>query len=158
MVRQTSQNLKVPERQNSTFIALMKGIIYGYIITVPIFIAFALVLTYTKFPEKYISPVVIITTIISVIFAGSASAKGSQNKGWLLGSVVGLLYMIILYLSSSIAFNNFSIDRYVLINGLIGMLSGAIGGIVGTNSKTKTRSRIKPKTKIKKRRGKYTRK
>ncbi len=156
MVRQISQNLKAPARQNSIFIALMKGIIYGYVITVPIFIAFALVLTYTKFPEKYISLVVLVTTIVSVVFAGSTSAKGSKDKGWLLGSVVGLLYMLILYFLSSIVFKNFSIDRYILTNSLIGILSGAIGGIIGLSTKSKPRSKIRSKTGT--RRRKYARK
>lgn len=151
MIRQTSQSLNTPTSKNSKFIALFKGVIYGYIITIPIFIFFALILTYTKFPEKYISLVVIFTTIISAIFAGSASAKDLKSKGWLYGSIVGLLYMFILYLISGIVYKNFSLDRYILTNVLIGILSGAIGGIIGMNTKLKPRSKIKSKTRIKRR-------
>jgi len=141
MVGKTSQSMKAQAEESSRFIALMKGVIYGYIITIPIFITFALILTYTDFPEKYISLVVMSTTIASILIAGSASAKGLKSKGWLNGGFVGLFYMLILYFLSSIVFKNFSINRYILTMGLIGILAGIIGGIVGVNYGAKTRTR-----------------
>ncbi len=119
----------------------MKGVIYAYIITIPFLIAFALILTYTDFPEKYIAPAVIITTIGSILFTSLTSAKNIKTKAWLNGSLIGFFYMLILYFVSSIVFKNFSLDKYVLTMVLIGVLSGAIGGILGVSFGKKTRLR-----------------
>lgn len=143
MTRQTSQSLKVSSEENSRFFTVIKGVIYSYMITIPFFIAFALILTYTNFPERHISLAVIITTVASILIGGSTSTKSLKSKGWLYGGIVGLLYMLILHFLSSIVFKNFTIDRYALINGFIGVLSGAVGGIIGINSGTKIKSRVK---------------
>lgn len=115
--------------------SVLKGILAAYIITIPAFMLFALILSNTDFPQKLVSPAVIITTIISVLTAGSVSTKGVRNKGWLNGGIVGFIYMLVLYMISSLVFKDFAINKYVITMSLIGILTGAIGGIVGINIK-----------------------
>lgn len=148
MIRGASQNLRASQGKSSKCFAILKGTIFGYGAIIPFFITFALILTYTKFPEKYISLAVMITSIISIMYAGSVSAKGFDSKGWLQGGFTGLFYMLILYLASSVIFKKYTLDRTVLTNGLIGILSGITGGIIGTNTKSKKRRKIKQKTKV----------
>lgn len=135
MQRNTSQTLKVPLKESITILSILSGTIFSYLITIPIFIFFALILTNTDFPEKYISAVVVITTIISVLTAGSTSVRGLKSRGWLIGSIIGFIYMLLLYFLSSIIFNNFTINKYVITMTAIGILTGAIGGILGINIK-----------------------
>ena len=135
MFKNTIQAVKAPLHESITLMSVIKGIIVSYLITIPVFVLFALILTNTDFPEKFISIGVVITTIISVLTAGTTSTRGLKNKGWLNGSAVGFIYMLILYLLSSIIFNNFVIDRYVITMTVIGVLTGAIGGIMGINVK-----------------------
>lgn len=131
----SNQNVKIAVNENLSTISVLKGILAAYIITIPAFMLFALILANTDFPQKLISPAVVITTIISVLTAGSVSTKGLKNRGWLNGSIVGLIYMLILYIFSSLIFKNFAIDKYVITMMVIGVLTGAIGGIVGINIK-----------------------
>jgi putative membrane protein (TIGR04086 family) len=141
MLMNVNQAAKAPSNENIGFLPILKGITISYIVTIPTFMIFALILTNTDFPEKFTSPVVIITTIISVLIAGSTATKGLKNKGWLNGSVVGFIYMFILYILSSIIFKTFVIDKYVITMTIIGVLTGAIGGIIGINFKKSTRIR-----------------
>lgn len=143
MVKNSGQTSISPIKESITPISVTKGIIVSYIITLPVFCLFALILTNTDFPEKYTSSVVVITTIISILTAGSTSTKGLKSKGWLNGSVVGFVYILILYLLSSIIFRNFIVDRYVITMGIIGILTGAIGGIIGINVKKSSHKHIK---------------
>lgn len=124
-----------PLFKQMSFIAIIKAVIISYIITIPVFIIFAFILANTDFPYRLISPAVVITTIISILVASSLSTRGIKNKGWLNGCIVGFIYMLVLYIASGIAFNNFSINRYVITNVIIGILAGAIGGIIGINIK-----------------------
>ena len=141
MLMNINQVAKAPSNENIGFLPIIKGIAVSYIITIPVFMIFALILTNTDFPEKFTSPVVIITTIISVLTAGSTATKGLKNKGWLNGSIVGFIYMFILYILSSIIFKTFTVDKYVITMTIIGVLTGAIGGIIGINFKRSSRIR-----------------
>lgn len=114
---------------------LLKGLLASYIVTIPAFLLFALILANLDFPQRLITPVVVVITVISVLTAGAVSTRGVRSKGWLNGSIVGLVYMLILYLFSSIVYKNFALDRNVLTMAVIGVLSGAIGGIVSINTK-----------------------
>ena len=114
---------------------LLKGLLASYIVTIPAFLLFALILANLDFPQRLITPVVVVITVISVLTAGAVSTRGVRSKGWLNGSIVGLVYMLILYLFSSIVYKNFAVDRNVLTMTIIGVLSGAIGGIVSINTK-----------------------
>ena len=140
MIKQATQGMKAVTNEHIGLLTLIKGIIVSYIITIPAFIIFAFILTYTSFPEKFISPAVIITTIVSILTAGSAVTKNLKNKGWLNGSIVGLVYMAALYIASSIIFRDFSINRYVVTMMMVGIITGSIGGIVGINLKRGTHS------------------
>jgi putative membrane protein (TIGR04086 family) len=135
MIRNVSQTAKAPIKESLNLILILKGILVSYIITVPAFMLFALILANMDFPERLISPVVVITTIISVLTAGSTATRGLKSKGWLSGCIVGFVYMLILYLLSSIIYDNFSVDHYVVTMTIIGVLTGAIGGIIGINFK-----------------------
>lgn len=127
------------ERVN--LIGILKGVIFSYLITIPILIIFALFLSYTDFPERLISPAVVITTVVSVLIAGYSVTRGVTSKGWLNGAVVGFVYMLILYLLGSIFFENYTINKYVITMMIIGILTGAIGGMLGINNRSRSRTR-----------------
>jgi putative membrane protein (TIGR04086 family) len=126
-------------------LTLLKGLLASYIITIPAFMLFALILTNLDFPQKMMTPAVIVITVISVLTAGSLSTKGVRSRGWLNGSLVGLIYMLILYMFSSILCKNFTIDRYVITMTIIGVLTGAIGGIMSVNTKVKKSPKVQLK-------------
>lgn len=135
MINNANTTLKAPLNDSFNFVSVLKGILISYVITIPMFMLFALLLTNINFPERLTTPAVVITTVVSVLFAGSTATRDAKNKGWLNGGLVGLLYMLVLYLVSSLVLNNFIIDKYVLTMTFIGILTGAIGGIVGINLK-----------------------
>lgn len=142
-MNQTGQNAKTVLSEHITISSILKGILVSYLVTIPTFIIFALILTYTDFPEKLISPAVVITTMISVLIAGSFTTRGVKSKGWLNGGAVGLIYMLVLYLVSSLVFNDFTINNYVISMCLIGVFTGSIGGIIGINIKRPSYKKVK---------------
>ena len=143
MIKESTQNLKASLNERFNIVRIIKGIVLSYIITIPLFIIFSFILTYSDFPEKYVSPVVVVVTIISILFAGAYATKRMKSKGWLNGGVVGFIYIFVLYLFSSIISGNFDIEKKVLSMLLIGVLAGSIGGIIGINIKYKVNKKIK---------------
>jgi len=139
MPKTAGSNQNMEEYSGLSLLMLLKGLLASYLITIPAFLLFALILANVDFPQKLVTPMVIIITVISVVTAGSVSTRGVRSKGWLNGGIVGLVYMLILYLFSSILYKNFAIDTNVVIMTVIGVLSGAIGGIMSINSRKSSR-------------------
>lgn len=143
MSKIAGQNAKPEGNEGMKLTSLLKGLLASYIITIPAFMVFALILANLDFPQRLMTPAVVIITVISVLTAGSVSTRGVRSRGWLNGSIVGFIYMLILYLFSSILCRNFAIDRYVITMTIIGMLAGAIGGIMSINTNIKKGSKFK---------------
>ncbi|MGE4283977.1 MAG: TIGR04086 family membrane protein [Clostridia bacterium] len=114
---------------------VLKGIILAYMITLVVFLIFAILITYSDFSENAIPTVVVVTTVLSIIFAGARVARKAKSKGWLNGAISGITYMVILYFISCLALTGFVFDKYVIYMLILGLFSGAFGGIIGINLK-----------------------
>jgi putative membrane protein (TIGR04086 family) len=125
--------LKKSLDEHVNILRVVKGLILSFLITLPCFLLFALFLTYSDFPEKYTFIAVLITTVISVLVASAYSTKNVKSRGWINGCFVGVLYVAILYLASSLVFMNFEINVQVLLTFVIGAIVGSLGGIFGIN-------------------------
>ncbi len=139
-----SKTVKKPEVDSMNIRSMAKGIAISYIITLPVFIIFSIILCFVDFPANLITPVVILTTIVSLLCSGYISSKGLKSRGWLNGAITGLIYISVLYLVGSTVLSNFRIDRYVAITVVIAVLSGVIGGMAGMNSGRRPRRKKTP--------------
>ena len=119
--------------EHINLLRVVKGLIIAFLITLPCFLGFALFLTYTDFPEKHTYIAVLITTVLSVLVASAYSTKNVKSKGWMNGCFVGILYVAILYIASSLVFLNFQVDVQVILSVVIGDIVGSLGGIFGIN-------------------------
>ncbi len=141
MINKTSQTAKNIISEHANIVSMIKGIGIAYLITVPLFMIFAFFLSYMDFPEKFLPSVVIITTLISLLAAGWSSTCKVRSRGWLNGGIIGLMYMAILYLASSLAYRDYSINAHVITMMVIGVLTGSVGGILGINLRREPKQR-----------------
>lgn len=116
----------------NNFFSVGRDVLIAFGISFVLLFALAMLLTYSDIPESFIAGAVLAITVISNIFGGFLTARGADNKGWLHGSIGGLVYMIILYIL------RFSLTGMYNPINLVGMLAtgffaGAFGGILGIN-------------------------
>lgn len=128
--------------QNSGFLTcsiktVLKNVLIGYGISLVLFFIFAFVITYTSVPYSIVSPISVIITTIGIITAGILGGKKSSEKGWLTGCITGFIYMLILYIFGSIVYKNPGISSNGIMMIIIGIISGALGSIIGINNKRK---------------------
>lgn len=116
-------------------IRIVKGSITAIILTLILLLIFAILLTYTKLQENLINPVIIVISGISILIGSSISTLKINKNGLLNGSLVGLIYIITIYLISSIILANFKINLYSAIMIFVSIIMGMIGGIIGVNLK-----------------------
>ncbi len=118
---------------NDNIIKVIKGSIISFLISVLLLFIFASLLVYTSIQETTIKPVVIIISIVSILIGSSLSSIKIKKNGIINGALVGLIYILTLYVLSSIAFMGFSFNIYSIIMIIGAILSGMIGGIIGVN-------------------------
>ena len=120
--------------KNNVFIKILKGVGISFAFTLISLTIFSALLTYTSLSESLIQPVVISVTGISILAGSFFATRKVGKNGIIKGITVGLIYILLIYLISSILNNgNFAINLGSIIMILVGIICGAIGGIMGVN-------------------------
>ena len=127
------QNIKSYE--NSTIKNIFIGVGVSIIFTVVSLIIFSVILTYTNVQESVINPVILVITAISILFGSSIGNAKIRKNGLVNGGFVGGMYIILIYLISSILNWRFSLNIQSVIMIVISVLFGILGGIIGVNRK-----------------------
>ena len=131
--------VKIEESKNYGS-AVLYGIIAIFLLLVVSSLVISLVLKFTSTQESSLE---FLTTAISFVtlFAGGfiAGGKGKQ-KGWLIGSLTGIVYTLIIFLFQYLGYDSlFSLEQ--MIYHICYILTAMMGGILGVNMSTpKTRN------------------
>ena len=120
---------------NNYIIRISTGIMVSVVLTLILLFIFSIILAYTSTTESAIIPVIIGITGISILSGSSIATSKIKKKGIVNGMIVGGIYIFILYLISSILNANFNLNMYSITMIIIGIIAGAIGGMVGVNLK-----------------------
>lgn len=108
-----------------------QGIIRSFVLTLILLLIYAIITSFVDTNSKFDVVYKVIITALGVMYGAIYATKKINKRGWLVGLVVALLYIVILYFVSvlngrELALNNFSILRMILAL-LVGMLSGMLG-------------------------------
>ena len=121
--------------KEKNIIKILKGVIISIVISILLLTIYAVILTYTSTSENTIKPVVITITGISLLIGSFISSMKLKKQGMLNGGIVGFIYILSVYIISSIWLSNFSIDLESIIMIIVSIITGMIGGIIGINIK-----------------------
>lgn len=119
--------------ENNFFVNLIKGVGIAFIFTIILLIIFSAILTFTNINENVINPVIITVTGISVLIGSSTANNKIKKNGLLNGALVGAIYILIIYIISSLLNWRFGLNLQSLIMIVVGMIFGMLGGIIGVN-------------------------
>lgn len=114
---------------------IAKGVGIALLITVILLTIFAILLTYTQISETVIPTVIIVITAISILIGSSIGNIKIKKNGLINGAIIGGIYMITIYLISSILNWNFGLQLQSILMIIVGMIFGILGGIIGVNKK-----------------------
>ena len=120
------EKMELIENQSPIF-SIIKGTIIAFLFTLVALTIFSLLLVYTDLSEATIQPVIITVTGISLLIGSSIGTKKLKKNGLVNGAIIGILYIFIIYILSSVLKSNFTLNLMSLI--MIGV--GLIGGILG---------------------------
>ncbi len=117
--------------QNTKMFAVLKGLLFSYIITAFILLLLSFLLLKLDLPSAVISGGIIVAYIISTFVGGFFVGKKAEQKKFIWGLIMGVFYFIILMVVS-IAMNNAEPLPLgnLLTAFLICSLSGMAGGMI----------------------------
>lgn len=121
--------------ENNKITSIIKGIIISLIITILSLVIFSMILANTNIGEDTIMPTTTIITGISILVGSIISVLKIKKNGILNGAIVGLIYIITIYILSSIVNGEFTVNLNSLILIIVTIISGMVGGIIGVNIK-----------------------
>ncbi len=118
---------------STNFMRILKGSITAIIITLLLLFIFAILLTYTNLQENMIGPIVIVITAISILIGSSISTLKIKKNGLFNGALVGIIYILTIYLLSSVTGSGFNCNINSIIMIVASIIGGMLGGIIGVN-------------------------
>ena len=121
---------------NKSIKSIAKSIVIALLLTLILLFIFSLIITYTNIQEQVIAPVIIVITAISILIGSSIAGIKIKKNGLLNGVIVGIGYILILYLISSMLNWHFELNINSIIMIAVAIIFGLIGGMIGVNIKT----------------------
>lgn len=124
---------KNTDGSKSVSAGILRALAAAFIITAVVFLVYAALITYTNVTEESVQTVVIITTLVSVLTAGIMAAKNAENKGWLYGMGVGVVYAIVMIITGFSLSPEAELGLKTVSTILMSAAGGGIGGMIGIN-------------------------
>lgn len=127
--------VNVKENNSNGIVIILKGSLISIIATIVLLMVFAAVLTYSNINENSMPTVIIVVTALCILVGSQITTSKIKRNGIVNGALVGAIYILALYLISSIISKDFSLNIYSIIMMATSILIGGIGGIIGVNKK-----------------------
>ena len=127
--------VNVKENNSNGIVIILKGSLISIIATIVLLMIFATVLTYSNIIENSMPTVIIVVTALCILVGSQITTSKIKRNGIVNGALVGAIYILALYLISSIISKDFSLNIYSIIMMATSILIGGIGGIIGVNKK-----------------------
>lgn len=118
---------------------MLKTVFFAYCISVLLLFLTALFATFNPLSDSIIAIAVNTITAIGVSFCGFMSGRHFGSKGLIFGALCGILYAVLLWLLGALVSPNPSFGASAFTALAIGTVCGAVGGIIGINTKKQRR-------------------
>lgn len=130
----------MPKDENSKeskkdIVIILKGSIIALILTIIMLTIYAAILSYTNISEDSMTLVILVIAGLSIIIGSSITNIKLKRKGIINGALIGLIYILIIYILSSVITGVFNLNSNSIIMIIVSIVTGMIGGIIGVNMK-----------------------
>lgn len=96
-------------------------------------VAYSIITYYLKSNPKIDSVYFVVITAFSVMYGTIYSVGKIQRKGWLIGLIVAILYILIVFLASAVNGRGFNITSYGILRMMLALFVGTLSGMLGVN-------------------------
>ena len=111
----------------------MISLVISFVMAIILLSISAAIFTYTSINDIHLNSFVFGTVMISVLTGSMLLCRKVKEKGLLYGSIFGLIFCLIIYLFTALAYTGFFVSNTLGLYLAISVLSGIVGGIIGVN-------------------------
>lgn len=123
----------------SGIIFMLKTVLFSYLVSVVLLFLASILATFQAFSDQLIAIIANSVTALGVFLCGFISGRHFASRGLIFGAICGIIYALLLLIIGNIASGTMSFGRDALTALAIGILCGAVGGIVGINTRKQRR-------------------
>lgn len=109
------------------------SLLISFLVTIIGISVSSVIFAYTSIDDRHLQTFVFGIILLAVLIGAMILSKKIKQKGLIYGGIFGLIYCLILYVSSAIAYTGFFMSNTLLIYLLISFMAGIVGGIIGVN-------------------------
>lgn len=122
---------------NGFFRSVLKPLFFSFLITLLSLLVLSACIAFGPVTENAAEICILLSTAISIFIGALLFANARGSRGLLAGLVLGVLYTGIACLIAVIGFGSISLGIILTKRLPLALLCGAIGGIMGVNSRKK---------------------
>lgn len=119
--------------EKSKVLSIGQGVIRSFFLTLILLIIYAVITYFTRPNPKIDAVYFIVITALSVMYGSIYAVKQIQKKGWLIGLIVAIFYILIVYLVSAINGRGFDVSTYGVLRITLAAFVGTLSGMLGIN-------------------------
>lgn len=109
------------------------NLLISFILTVIFLVISSAIFAYTNIDDRHLQTFVFGIILLSNLIGSTLLSRKMKEKGLIYGGSFGIVYCLILYLITSLAFNGFAFSNTLVIYLVISAVSGIVGGVIGVN-------------------------
>lgn len=118
---------------SNNILKIFKGVITSVIINLILLLLLSIVLTYSNVSETVIPISIVIISGVSILIGSLLITKSMRRNGIMYGGIIGIIYIMLLYIISSIVSKGFGVNIYSILMIIFSVIAGMFGGILGVN-------------------------
>lgn len=123
----------------SGIIFMLKTVIFSYLVSAILLFLGSILATFQAFSDQAIAIIANSVTALGVFLCGFMSGRHFASRGLIFGAICGIIYALLLMIIGNLASGTMSFGTEALTALGIGILCGAVGGIVGINTRKQRR-------------------
>lgn len=121
------------EENKSIGASLGEGLFRSFILTMILLIILSIILTLASLSDKVANVATSVLTMVSIVYGAAYSAKKAKRKGWVLGILTALTYMIIIYIVAVLRGRGFALEGKDFVRIAFALAIGTLSGMLGIN-------------------------
>ncbi|KOA21084.1 hypothetical protein CLHOM_06720 [Clostridium homopropionicum DSM 5847] len=120
------------EKKNNA-LYIVQGVIRSFFLTLGLLVIYSIITYFTKPNPQIDSIYFVVITALSVMYGAIYSVKHIKSRGWLVGLLLAILYIVIIYLISVVNGRGFYISTYGMLRIALALFVGTLSGMLGIN-------------------------
>ncbi|MCY6370463.1 TIGR04086 family membrane protein [Clostridium ganghwense] len=118
---------------NSDVIRIGEGVVRSFFLTLILLLVYAIITSFVDTNAKFDSIYKVVITALGVMYGAIYAVRKINRRGWLIGLIVGMLYMIVIYLVSVLNGRGLALSSFSILRIILALAVGTLSGMLGIN-------------------------